>query len=249
WGADHHGYVPRVRASLEALGYDPKALEVLILQLVHLKRGGETVSMGKRAGKFVTVRELIDEVGVDAARFFFLTRRADASLDFDLELAKKHSLENPVYHVQYVHARIQSIFRKLSEEDGWKGLFRREEFSEAPRYRIGMGSEAREIRVNPAALAALTMPEELALIRKTHEFFRVVEGAAAPREPHRLTSFLVELASAYHSYYTMGNRDRDLRVVSDDAERSEARVLLSAAVQVVVRRGLGLLGVGAPERM
>ncbi|MBZ0253158.1 MAG: arginine--tRNA ligase, partial [Candidatus Methylomirabilis sp.] len=249
WGADHHGYIPRVKAAVQAFGEDPATLDVLLLQLVSLRRGEEVVAMGKRSGVYTTLREVMEEVGTDAARFFFLTRKADAALDFDLELAAKHTLDNPVYHVQYVHARIQSVFRKATEEGAWSRLFRREEIGEGLRLRVGFAGEAREARVDPSCLEALALPEEMALVRKVHDFLRVLAGAAAELEPHRVATYLVELAQQYHSYYTMGNRDRELRIITEDARRSEARILLSAAVQFVVRRGLGLLGVGAPERM
>ncbi len=175
WGADHHGYVPRLRAAAQALGMQEN-LHVILVQLVSLLRQGEPVAMTTRGGTFVTLREVMDEVGKDAARFIFLTRRADAHLDFDLELAKQQNAENPVYYVQYAHARLASVFR-LAEAQGVK-------FS-----------------ADPALLPLLTLPEELALCKMLANYPDLVEGAARQLEPHRLTYFLTELAAQLHSYY------------------------------------------------
>lgn len=175
WGADHHGYVPRLRAAAQALGIKEK-LHVILVQLVSLLRQGEPVAMTTRGGTFVTLREVLDEVGKDAARFIFLTRRADAHLDFDLELAKQQNAENPVYYVQYAHARLASVFRQAEAQ----GL---------------------HFSPDPALLPLLSLPEELALCKMLANYPELVEGAARQLEPHRLTYFLTELAAQLHSYY------------------------------------------------
>ncbi len=219
WGADHHGYVKRVAAAIQALGYDPARFQVLLVQLVRLTRGGEPVRMGKRTGEFVTLREVVDEVGPDATRFFFLMRKGDSQLEFDLALAAKQSSENPVFYVQYAHARICTLFRKAAEEGAV---------------------------VPPAAAAALERlvePEEQDVIRLLAQFPDVVEDAAREREPHRIVFHLIEIAAAFHRCY---NRHRILGV---EPALCGARLALAAAVQRVVRLGLELLGVRAPESM
>jgi arginyl-tRNA synthetase len=180
WGADHHGYVPRLKAGLAALGYDPEALRVVLVQLVQLTRGGEPVRMGKRQGEFVPLAEVLEEVGRDAARFFFLMRKSDSHLDFDLELAKKESSENPVFYVQYAHARIASIFEQAREK-GAAG-----------------GQES-------AKLELLTEPEELGIVKRLLQFSETVEESVKELEPHRLAFYLLELAGDFHRYY---NRSR-----------------------------------------
>ncbi len=219
WGADHHGYIPRVAAALAALGSDPARFQVLLVQLVRLTRGGEPVRMGKRSGEFVTLREVIDEVGADATRFFFLMRKGDSQLEFDLELAAKQSSENPVFYVQYAHARICTLFKKAAEEQ------------------VAIPSAA------DASLDRLGEAEELDVVKLLAQFPDLVEEAAREREPHRLVFHLIELAGAFHRFY---NRHRILGV---DAERRAARLYLARAVQRVVQLGLGLLGVRAPESM
>jgi len=218
-GPDHHGYVPRIKAAMVALGKPAEALQVLIIQLVTLLRGGQPVRMSKRRGEFVLMEELIEEVGRDAARFTFLTRRHDSPLEFDIEVATRQSADNPVYYVQYCHARISSIFQHLKQKKlavpGWE-------------------------RVD---LSRLTLPEELALIKRILHLPEVVAGAARALEPHRLAYYLHELAAVFHPYY---NRHR---VISDDRVLTEARLALVAAVGWVVRNGLDLLGVSAPEKM
>ena len=197
WGADHHGYVPRMKAAIEALGHAPEAFVVLLIQLVHLKRGAQLVPMSKRAGELVTVEDVIEEVGVDAARYFFLTKHTDTTLDFDLELAKRKDRENPVYYVQYVHARICQILRKAygARHGGAEGSSLAEVIE-------GVIPPYGEVN-----LTRLTLPEEIDLIKHLQRFPSVVEGAGHAREPHRLTNFLHELASAFHFYYTSGTRD------------------------------------------
>ena len=219
WGADHHGYIPRMSACIEALGHDRNSLKIVLIQLVSLLRDGMPVPMSTRAGEFVTMREVVDEVGKDAARYNFLMRRSDSHLDFDLELAKKQSNENPVYYVQYAHARICSIVRNAGE----KG------------YTIPAYEEV--------DLRCLKLPEEVNLIKTIIRFPEVVEGAAIALEPHRLTFYLNDLAALFHSYYNKH------RVLSDDESLSKARLFLIKTILTVVRNALRLLGVSAPERM
>ena len=219
WGADHHGYVRRVAAALEALGCDASRFRVILVQLVRLTRGGEPVRMGKRTGEFVTLREVVDEVGPDATRFFFLMRKGDSQLEFDLELATRQSSENPVFYVQYAHARICTLFRKAADED---------------------------VTVPAAAavdLEALREAEEQEVVRLLAQMPDVIEDAAVEREPHRVVFHLIELAGAFHRCY---NRHRILGV---DPRVRDARLYLARAVQRVLQLGLGLLGIRAPESM
>ncbi len=218
WGADHHGYVPRLQAAAQALGFQG-ALKVILVQLVSLLRHGEPVAMTTRGGTFVTLREVLDEVGKDAALFIFLTRRPDAQLEFDLDLAKQQSSENPVYYVQYAHARLASVFRQAG----------------------GQGITAGE--PDPKLFPRLELPEELALMKLLAGYPELVEGAARNLEPHRITYFLTELASQLHSYYYKH------RFITDDGELTQARLGLVAAVQTVLAHGLKILGVAAPETM
>ncbi len=223
WGADHGGYIPRVKAAIHALGHDPEILQVILLQMVRILRGGQPVPMSKRSGQFVELREVVSEVGKDAARFLFLTRRSEAQLDFDIEVAKKQSMENPVYYVQYAHARSCSMARKAAE--------------------VGIaGPHA------GADFSRLTLPEELAILKRLAIYPELVAGAAQSCEPHRLTAYLQELAAAFHGYFTR-YKDSEERVISEDQELSRARLAMVAAVRQVVANGLGLLGVSAPERM
>ena len=220
WGADHHGYESRIRALIKALGHDEHALKVIFIQLVTLLRKGEPVPMGKREGEFVTLRQVMDEVGADACRFFFLMRKADAHLDFDLDLAKSQAPENPVYYVQYCHARIQSIF-EFARESGV-------EVTEKPERKT---------------LERLELKEETNIIKHLAAFEEVVEKSALAMEPHRITFYLMELAGLFHPYY---NRNR---VVTDDMELTRARLFLCRAVGTIVASGLSLLGVSAPAKM
>ena len=220
WGADHHGYESRIRALIKALGHDEHALKVIFIQLVTLLRKGEPVPMGKREGEFVTLRQVMDEVGTDACRFFFLMRKADAHLDFDLDLAKSQAPENPVYYVQYCHARIQSIF-EFARESGV-------EVTEKPERKT---------------LERLELKEETNIIKHLAAFEEVVEKSALAMEPHRITFYLMELAGLFHPYY---NRNR---VVTDDIELTRARLFLCRAVGTIVASGLSLLGVSAPAKM
>ncbi|MGH7786040.1 MAG: arginine--tRNA ligase [Candidatus Binatia bacterium] len=219
WGADHHGYIPRVAAAIQALGGAAETFRVLLVQLVRLTRGGEPVRMGKRSGEFVTLREVVDEVGADATRFFFLMRKGDSHLEFDLDLATKQSSENPVFYVQYAHARICTLFGKA----GAAGI-------EVP-------------RAAAADLTLLAEPEEQEVVKLLVAFPDVVEEAAREREPHRVVFHLIEVAGAFHRNY---NRHRILDV--EPALRA-ARLHLAGAVRHVLQIGLGLVGVRAPESM
>jgi arginyl-tRNA synthetase len=220
WGADHHGYMPRLWAGIQALGHDKEALKIILVQLVNLLRGGVPVAMSTRSGEFVTLREVLDEVGKDAARYNFLMRRSDSHLDFDLEIAKKQSNENPVYYVQYAHARICSIIRMAQQEHGIA----------LPGYKD----------IN---LALLNEPEEMTLIKLMARYPEVIEGAARSLEPHRLTFYLNELASVFHGYYNKN------KVISDNKELTAARLFLIKAISIVLENALKILGVNAPEKM
>ncbi|RLB73138.1 MAG: arginine--tRNA ligase [Deltaproteobacteria bacterium] len=219
WGADHHGYIPRMKAMLAGLGHPPEALEVLLIQMVNLLRDGKPYIMGKRSGNFITLKEVIDEVGRDACRFFFLMRRCDSQLDFDLELAKQQSSDNPVYYVQYAHARVCSINRNAAESG---------------------------IELLPSDVvdySRLELPEELALVKQLARFPETVVGAALSYEPHRIIFYLQDLAAQFHSYY---NRQR---VLVDDPITSRARLALVNSVRTVLANALQLLGLSVPERM
>jgi arginyl-tRNA synthetase len=218
-GPDHHGYVGRIRAAMQALGHPPDAFEVLLVQLVTLLRDGQPVRMSKRRGEFVLMEELLEEVGRDAARFTFLTRRHDSPLEFDLAVATRQSSDNPVYYVQYAHARIRSIARQAAEQ----GI-------EIPAW------EAIDFE-------ALSDPEEQALIKRLLHYPEIVRGAARALEPHRVAFWLQELAGAFHPYY------KTHRVIQDDRRLMLARFGLCAAVGRVIASGLALLGVAAPETM
>ena len=219
WGADHHGYIPRMKAAIEASGHRRDQFDVILVQLVNLLRAGEPVAMSTRAGEFETLRNVIDEVGRDAARFIFLTRHYESTLDFDLVVAKQKTNDNPVYYVQYVHARIASIMRKGSEQ------------------------RATETSWDDKAVTLLTAPEEIDLIKALARYPDILAGSAKSMEPHRVTYFLMELASAFHTYYNKH------RVLTDDAQLRCGRLNLILAVQKVIRNGLTLLGVSAPNRM
>jgi arginyl-tRNA synthetase len=219
WGADHHGYVPRMRSVLAALGLPPDFFDVALLQLVKVVRGGEEVKMSKRSGEFVTLRDLVEEVGVNAARFFFLTRPGDSQLIFDIELAKRQTDENPVFYVQMAHARLSGIFRTAGHapEAVWGAL----------------------------DLAALPAPEDQELLKKLGLFPEVVDRGAREREPHRVTNYLQQLATAVHGWY------HHTRAVGapEGAATEQARLLLARAARTVLANGLALLGITAPERM
>jgi arginyl-tRNA synthetase len=222
WGADHHGYVPRLKAAMQGLGYDPNILRVVLVQMVQLTRGGEPVRMGKRTGEFVSLEEVLQEVGRDAARFFFLMRKSDSHLDFDLDLAKRQSSDNPVFYVQYAHARVASIFEQARKSGMLDGVVRGD---------------------HPVTLERLNLGEELELIRQMVQFNDVLEDSVRELEPHRLVFYLLELAGEFHRYY---NR---FRVISDDPGLTHARLFLVQNVQKTIRRGLEILGVEAPMKM
>lgn len=219
WGADHHGYVARMKASVQALGRDPDDLQIVLVQLVSLVRKGQPVAMSTRAGEFVTLREVRDEVGRDAARFIFLTRKADSKLEFDLDLAKEKSNDNPVYYVQYAHARICSILRNARE----KGVPIPEPES--------------------VDLTLLNLPEEKELIRHMAALPDVIEGAAISMEPHRITTYLRDISTTLHNYYYHH------RVLTDDVRVTDARLAMVLGVRTAIAKALALLGVSAPERM
>ncbi|MDX2480183.1 MAG: arginine--tRNA ligase [Desulfuromusa sp.] len=219
WGADHHGYIPRMKAMLAGLGHLPEDLEVLLIQMVNLLRDGKPYIMGKRSGNFITLKEVIEEVGRDACRFFFLMRRCDSQLDFDLELAKQQNSDNPVYYVQYAHARICSINRNAAE--------------------IGLEQPSS----TSVDYSRLELTEELALVKQLARFPETVVGAALNYEPHRIIFYLQELAAQFHSYY---NRHR---VLVEDPATTQARLFLVNAVRTVLANALQLLGLSAPERM
>jgi arginyl-tRNA synthetase len=244
WGADHHGYIGRMEAAVQAYGHPKERLRIVLVQMVNLLRGGKKVEMSKRAGEFITMREVMDEVGADAAKFFFLMRRSDSHLDFDLDLAKRQSAENPVYYVQYAHARLSSIFRIAQE----RGI-------EAP-------------RPHEADLDLLRAPDELSLIRKLSAYPSMVQGSAAALEPHRITFYLQELAGLLHTFYY---KHRIMPVVVESEagdeqfvpvvdrvskpreiltpELTAARLAMMRQVQQVIKNGLRLLGISAPDRM
>jgi arginyl-tRNA synthetase len=220
WGADHHGYITRVKASMEALNQDVSKLKVLLVQFAVLYRGKEKVGMSTRSGEFVTLRELRDEVGKDAARFFYVMRGADQHMDFDLELAKSQSNDNPVYYVQYAHARVCSVFRQLAERQmNWDE-------------QTGIGN-----------LSLLTEDHEQALFTMLSRYPEVVELAAITHTPHLLAHFLMDLARDFHTYYNAH------QFMTDDIDLSQARLTLITAVRQVIANGLGLMGVSAPQSM
>jgi len=219
WGADHHGYIPRVKAAMEALGNDPDKLVVLIAQMVSLFQDGEKVKMSKRTGKAVTMQDLMEEVGVDAIRYFFTMRSMDSHLDFDMDLAISTSNENPVFYVQYAHARVCSIFRQAEEQ----GIAR--------------------LALDAIDLGKLASEAEFDLLRKLGELPQEVAEAAEQYAPHRLVRYVYELASQFHSYY------KAERVITEDAAQTQARLALLDAVRTVIANALRLVGVSAPERM
>ena len=221
WGPDHHGYIPRMLAAIQAMGFPKESLTVLIVQLCTLRRGTEVVPMSTREGEFVTLRQVMEEVGRDAARFFFLMRTIESHLDFDLELAKKAAPDNPVYYIQYAHARIAGIIVKVTASAGRKGIE----------------------GATPEEAARLTQPEELQLLRRLREFPSVVQSAARQLEPQGITRYLLSLAGEFHKFYDMH------RVVTEDQVLTQARLALVEGVRLVLATGLGLLGVSAPTTM
>ena len=225
WGADHHGYVPRMQAALSAQGFPEHWLSVILVQLVKLWDSGKEVKMSKRAGSYVTLRELADEVGVDAVRFVFLTKNQDSKLDFDIDVVKKTDSDNPVYYVQYAHARICSIFRKATAE----GIF-------LPDRHDGF-------------LERLVLKEEMELMRIMAVFPNLMEDICRTLEPHRLTYYLTDLAASFHRYFNLGTKISRNRIVTSDRELSQARLFLIEAIKTVIANGLRLLGISAPGKM
>lgn len=219
WGADHHGYVPRLKASITGLGHPAQDLAIVLVQMVNLLRGGVPVAMSTRAGEFVTLQEVVEEVGADSARFIFLTRRSEAQLDFDLEVAKQKSMDNPVFYVQYAHTRVKSVLKKAAEA----------------------GVPLPDPQA--ADLTPLALADEVALARLLGDYPEMVLGAAVNLEPHRVTYYLHELAGAFHSYYNAHH------ILFEDPPLTAARLVLAMAVGEVLRNGLALLGVSAPEAM
>lgn len=218
WGPDHHGYIARLSGAVEALGYGKEKFKVLIAQQVNLIMEGEAVKMSKRLGNFSTMRELIDEVGVDVSRYFFIMRSMDSHLDFDLNLAKKSSSENPVFYLQYAHARICSIFRE---------------------------AEKRGIVYNPDTVSPelLNTPLAITLMKQIVKFPEEIADAAENFEPHRIASFLIKIAQSYHRFYT------EQRILGDDIDTTQTYLVLSDTARIVIRNGLKILGVSAPEEM
>jgi arginyl-tRNA synthetase len=225
WGADHHGYVQRMKAALKTNGIEDGWLSVLLLQLVKLWRGGEEVKMSKRAGLYVTLKELVEEVGVDSARFVFLTKNHDSPLDFDIDLVKKQDADNPVYYLQYAHARISSVFRKAASQN------------------LSLPAAPETV------LERLVLEEEMSLIRLMADFPNLLEDISRTLEPHRLTYYLGELASLFHKYFNLGSKESEKRIVGEDQALSQARLCLIEGLRIVLSNGLRLLGIHAPERM
>ena len=227
FGADHGGYVKRMKAAVAALSQERVPLDIKLTQLVRLFKNGQEFKMSKRAGTFVTLRDVIDEVGPDVTRFMMLTRKNDAQFDFDLDAALEQSKENPVFYVQYAHARVASVLRKVAEQ-GW---------------------DASDDILARQDLSGLTDPSELALVRKLAEWPRMVEGAADAHEPHRIAFYLYDLAGEFHALWNKGNDKPDLRFLQADAQSSLPKIALARAVAVVIASGLGILGVKPAEEM
>jgi arginyl-tRNA synthetase len=221
WGADHQGQVPSMKAIIQNLGVEPERFDIVIYQLVNVLRHGEVVRMGKRAGTFVTLAEVLDEVGVDATRWFLVSRSADSMMDFDLDLARKQSSDNPVYYVQYGHARLAKVLRDADQDVDWR---------------------AGEVQ-------RLVQPSELALIRRMLQFPEMVELAARNLQPHHIPHYAYELARATQAWYDSGNDNRELRILCDERDLQAARLKLAAAARQVLANALDLVGVVAPDSM
>lgn len=243
WGADHHGYVPRMQAVIQALGHPKDSLKVILVQMVSLLKAGQPVQMSKRAGEFITLREVIDDIGPDTTKFLFLTRRSDSHLEVDIEIAKAQSSENPVYYVQYAHARINSIFAKAAENS---------QQSTVGKGQSAVGGQESTVSSRQSEVSSheltdfkgeLFNDEEIKIIKKLLLYPMVFKNAALAREPHRITFYLQELAGMFHPYYHRH------KVVTEDTELTKARLALCAAVKIVLKHGLGMLGVAAPEKM
>ena len=227
WGADHHGYIPRVRAGLKATGHDPAALDVILVQMVNVLRDGKPVPMSKRSGSFVTLREVLDEVGRDAARIVFCMRRPDAQLDFDLELVKRRTLDNPVFYMQYGHARLCAILRKAAI---W-----------------GVALPPYPDMEVPALVQKLALPEEREIMKRLQFYPEALLGCARTLEPHHLVFYINDTIGVFHGYYTKYKHTE--RVISADPGTTAARLMLCGALRTVLANAMGVLGVDAPERM
>ncbi|MCD6384440.1 arginine--tRNA ligase [Candidatus Sumerlaeota bacterium] len=228
FGGDHHGYIPRLKAAIQALGYDPQKLRCLVIQMVTLKKGEETMRFSKRKGGFITIREMLDELGSDVVRFFFLMRTIDSQLVFDWELAKDTSIDNPVYYVQYAYARSCSLFKKAQEE------------------KINLNLSG----ISQANVNLLTLPEEQSIIKHLALFPDVVRRAAEVLEPQFITAYLRVLTSAFHNYFTAGTKNPEYRIVlPDNPELTYARLALVRALQIVIRNAMSLISVSTPEKM
>ena len=225
WGADHGGYVARMKAAIEAMGYDPKGFDVVLIQLVNLMRGGQAVSMSTRAATYETLEDVRNEVGKDACRYFFLMRSHNAQLDFDLDLAKKETPDNPVFYIQYAHARICSVFKK-AEEQGIK----------LPK--------SSKIDIN-----LLNLPEEQKIARMLSTLPEIINECAKTLEPHKLSFYLLELSRMFQSYYSQGKRDERYRILGQEREIAEAKLYLLKNIQIVLQNSLRILGISAPTKM
>jgi arginyl-tRNA synthetase len=226
WGADHHGYIQRVKAALEALGHPPGTLEIVMVQMVSLLRDGHPVLLRKREGDYVTLRQVFDEVGRDAARFFFLMRSIDSQMDFDLDLAKKKSLDNPVFYVQYAHARLSGLLRKAKEEG------------------LDVPSSAEAAKCD---LSTLVVAEEIRLLKKMAGFAELIKRSADQRAPQLLVSYLQEMAGDFHSYFSKYRKTDP--ILKGDRDKVAARLLLVRAIRQIFRNALRLLGISSPDRM
>ena len=229
WGADHSGYISRVTSAVNAVTDNKASLEVKVCQLVRLTRGSEVVKMSKRSGSFITLKEMVDEVGRDAVRFMMVTRKNDAPLDFDYELVKEQTKDNPIFYIQYAHARICSVIRKVNEEK----LF-----------------DTDDVSLLKSDISLLDKKDDIELIKTLSNFPRIIEQAALYREPHRLAFYLKDLASSFHSYWNLGNENTDFKVINkDDVGTSRARLSLIRSAGITISEGLNLLGIEALEEL
>jgi len=224
WGADHAGHVTRIKGAMKALGYNPDNIDIILIQLVNLIRGGEVVSMSTRRATYETFGQLLDDVGKDACRYFYLSRSCNAQLDFDIELAKREGPENPAYYIQYAHARISSIFKKASEQ----GII---------------------FNPNQVDLRYLSLEEEYGMARLLAEYPNVIHDAACKLEPHKVSFYLLELARMFQNYYTKAKTSKEYMVLYGEEGRVQAKLYLLKSIQIVLKNGLELLGIDAPERM
>ena len=229
WGADHSGYISRVTSAVNAITDNKASLEVKVCQLVRLTRGNEVVKMSKRSGSFITLKEMVDEVGRDAVRFMMVTRKNDAPLDFDYELVKEQTKDNPIFYIQYAHARICSVIRRVKEDK----LF-----------------EVNDESLLESDVNLLDKVDDIELIKIVSNFPRIIEQSAIYREPHRLAFYLKDLASSFHSYWNLGNENADFKVINkEDINVSRARLALIRSVGITIAEGLNLLGIEALEEL